>query len=98
MCAGDDPAVGSLSKHLGQPHHRHRAGGDNVGEHLTGADRRELVYVADDQQRGVIGHRLHQRLHQQDVNHGGLVDDQQIAVERVVAAAFETATLGVHLE
>ena len=44
------------------------------------------------------GDRLHQRLHQHDVDHGGLVDHQQIAVERVVGVAFEAAALGVDLK
>ena len=96
--AGDDPALGGLAEDLGQPHDRHRAGGDDVGQDLTRADRGQLVDVADDQQRGIVGHRLQQRLHQHDVDHRGLVDDQQVAVERVVAAALEAAALGVDLE
>ena len=32
---GDDPAPGRLAEHLGQPHHRHRARGDDVGQHLA---------------------------------------------------------------
>jgi hypothetical protein len=41
--------------------------------------------------------RLHERLHQHDIDHGGLVDHQQVTVERVVIAALEAATLGVDL-
>ena len=44
------------------------------------------------------GDRLHQRLHQHDVDHGGLVDDQQVAVERIVRVALEAAALGVDLQ
>ena len=40
---------GGLPEHLGQPHHRHGAGGDDVGQHLAGPDRGKLVDVADDQ-------------------------------------------------
>ena len=96
--AGDDPALRGLPEHLGQPHHRHRAGGDDVGQHLARPDRGQLVDVADDQQRGLVRHRLHQRLHQHDIDHRGLVDDQQVAVERVVGVALEAAALGVDLE
>src|SRR6516164_9969979 len=53
--AGDDPAVGGLAKDLGQAHDRHRAGRDDVGQDLTRADGGELVEVADDQQRGMVG-------------------------------------------
>src|ERR1700720_4396273 len=96
--AGADPAVGGLAKDFGQAHDRHRAGSDDVGQDLTRADGGELVDVADDQQRGMVGDGPHQRLHQQDVDHGGLVDDQQIAFERVVAVPFEPAAFRVHLE
>ena len=41
------------------------------------------------------GTALNQSLHQHDVDHGGLVDDQQIAFERIVGVALEAATLGV---
>src|SRR5207253_2317376 len=71
---------------------------DDVGQHLARPDRRKLVDVANHQKGGVVGHRLHQRLHQRDVDHGGLVDDQQVAVEWVVVAALEAASLGIDLQ
>ena len=67
--------MSGLAKDLGQAHDRDRAGRDDVGQDLSRADRRQLVDVADDQQRGIVGDRFHQRLHQHDVDHGGLVDD-----------------------
>jgi hypothetical protein len=33
-------------------------------------------------------------LHEHDIDHRRLVDNQQVAVERVVVAALEAATLG----
>ena len=98
MGADDDPARGGLPEDLGQAHDGHRAGGDDVGQHLSRSDRWQLVDIADDQERGIVRHRLHQRLHQHDIDHGGLVDDQQVAVELVVAVAFEAAALGVDLK
>src|SRR4051812_28976200 len=56
--AGDDPAVGGLAEDLGQTHDRNRAGSDDVGQDLTRPDGGELVDVADDQQRGMIGDGL----------------------------------------
>jgi hypothetical protein len=38
-----------------------------------------------------IGNRPHQRLHQHDIDHRRLVDDQQVALERVVVTALEVA-------
>ena len=40
-----------------------------------------------------VRHRLHERLHQHDIDHGGLVDNQQVTVERVVVATVEAAAL-----
>ena len=42
-----------------------------------------------------VRHRLHERLHQHDIDHGGLVDNQQVTVERVVVATVEAAALRV---
>ena len=81
---GDDPAPGRLAEHLGQSHHRHRGGGDDVGQHLAGPHRGQLIDVAHDQQRGSVGDRRHQRTHQHDVDHRRLVDHQQIAIEGAV--------------
>src|SRR6185437_15212527 len=36
--------------------------------------------------------------HQHDIDHGGLVDYQQVTVERIVVTALEAAALGVDLE
>ena len=79
----DDPALGGLAEHLGQPHDRHRAGADDVGQHLPRPDRGQLVDVADEQQGGAVRQRLQQRPHQRHVDHAGLVDHQQVAVERL---------------
>jgi hypothetical protein len=35
---------------------------------------------------------------QHDIDHGGLVDNQQVTVERVVVATLEAAAFGVDLE
>jgi len=51
-----------------------------------------------DQQRSAVRHRLQQRLHQHDVDHRGLVDNQQVAVERVVVAPLEAATFRIDLQ
>ena len=43
-------------------------------------------------------YRPHERLHQHDIDHGGLIDNQHVTVERVVVAALEAAALGVDLQ
>ena len=98
MGAGDDAALRGLPEHFGEAHYRHGAGCDDIRQDLAGADRRKLVDVANDQEGGPVGHRLHERLHQHDIDHGGFVDNQQVTVERVVVAALEAATLRVDLK
>jgi hypothetical protein len=55
---GDDPALGGLPEHLGQPHHGHHVGTDDVGQYLSGTDRGKLVDVADQDHRGAVPDRL----------------------------------------
>src|SRR6202022_2911514 len=52
----------------------------------------------NDQKGGLIRYRFHERLHEHDVDHGCLVDHQQVAVERVVVTALEAAALGIDLQ
>ena len=95
---GDDPAARRLAEHLGQAHHRHRAGGDDVGQHLARPYRGQLVDIAHDQEGSFVGDRRQQRPHQHDVHHRRFVDHQQAAVERVVPVAPEPAIPGVDLQ
>ena len=81
MGIGDDLALGSLPEYLGEPHHWHRARRDDVGQHLARTDRRKLVDITNDQEGGLIWHCPQERLHQHDIDHRGLVDHQQVAIE-----------------
>jgi hypothetical protein len=73
---GDDATLRGLPKYLGEAHDRQCAGGDDVGEHLPGSDRRKPVDVANTQKRGLVRYRLHQGLHQHDIDHGGLIENR----------------------
>jgi hypothetical protein len=94
----DDSACGGLPEHLGQAHHRDGSAGDHVSQDLAGADRRQLIDIADDEQGRLVRDRFDQRIHQQHVDHRGLVDNQQIAVEWVGVVAPEAAALGIDFE
>ena len=76
MGAGDDAALCGLPEYFGKADDRHGAGRDHIRQHLAGTDRRKLVDVANEQEGGFGRHRLQQRLHQQDIDHRGLVDNQ----------------------
>ena len=70
---------------------------DDVGQHLAGPNRGKLVDVANDQEGGPARQCFHERLHQHNIDHGSLVDNQQVTVERVIVATLEAAALGVNL-
>ena len=65
---------------------------------LLVVDETSMVDVANDQKSGLVRHCLHERLHQHDIDHGGLVDNQQVTIERVIVAALEAAALRVDLQ
>ena len=71
---------------------------DDVGEHLARADRRQLVDVADQDQRGVIGHRPQNGVHQWHVDHRRLVDHEQVARQRLLPIPLEAARPRIDLE
>jgi hypothetical protein len=58
----------------------------------------QLVDIADYEQRRIVRDRFHERLHQHDVDHGGLVDHEQITIEGIVGIAFEPAAPGIDLK
>ena len=95
---GDDPALGGLAEDLGQPHDRHGSRCDDVGQNLPRPDRWQLIDIADQQQRRPLRQGTQDRPHQRHVDHRGLVDDQQIAVQGLVLVAPETAGPGIGFE
>ncbi len=63
--------------------------GDEVGEHRTGLDGRELVGVADQDQTGVGTHGLEQAGHHRQRDHRGLVDHDHVVRQPVGAVVPE---------
>ena len=55
---------------------------DHIAQHVAGADARQLIYIAD-QHQVRAGRWPHQALGQHQVEHGGLVHNDQIGVERI---------------
>ena len=64
---------------------------DQVLEHVAGADARELVGVADQEEVGPGGHRLEERRGEARVEHRDLVDDEEVRGERVRLVRREAA-------
>ncbi len=80
----DDHASGGLAEDVGEPGGRHLLGGDQLGERLARADRGELIGVADQHHVGLGADRAEQRDEQLEIGHRGLVDDQQVAGQRIL--------------
>src|SRR6516164_4497180 len=85
-----DPALGGLAKDLGQAYDRHRARCDDVSQHLPRPDGRQLVDVPHQQQRSSVRQSSQQRPHQRHIDHGCLVDNEQIAVEGILLVTAKT--------
>ncbi len=98
MGVHDDLALARLAEDLGEADDRDGAGVDDVGQHLARAHRRQLVDVADEDDRRVRRHGAEQRVHQRHVDHRHLVDDEQVARERVRLLPLEPARLRIDFE
>jgi hypothetical protein len=78
------PGLLGLPEDLGEPDPGDGVGGQHVAQHLPGADRGQLVHVTDQQQMRPRRDRLDQFVGQDQVEHAGLVDHDQVGVERMV--------------
>ena len=85
----DDKAVFGLAEDGFQHGDRDDLGGDHVAQHVARANRRELVHIANQQQVAALVDGAKQVVHQQDIDHRGLVDDHQVGVQRVLLIAQE---------
>jgi hypothetical protein len=65
---------------------------------LAEADRGKLVDIADAQQRGLVRHCSQEHLHQHDIDHGSLVDDEQVTIEWIIFSAPEATALWVRFQ
>ena len=73
--------------------HRETAGFDHVTEHRAGTDGRKLVDIAHEDDLHGFRNGIQEALHQLDVHHRALVDDERPALERVVRPAGEGPVL-----
>jgi hypothetical protein len=93
----DDARLAGLAEDLSQAHSRDAVGGEQVAQDFAGADRRELIDVADEQQMRSVGDRLDELVGQDHIHHRALIDHDQIGVKRVVAVVFGVA-VGLELQ
>src|SRR5690606_32864509 len=69
----DDAGLLGLAEDLREPYAGDGGGGEQVAQHLAGADGGQLVDVADEQQVGAGRDRLDELVGEQQVEHGRLV-------------------------
>ena len=79
-----DHAPRGLAEDVRQPRGWDSTGRDELGERLAGADRGQLIGVADEHDVCLGADRAQQRDEQLEVGHRALVDDQQIARQRIL--------------
>jgi hypothetical protein len=87
-----------LTENLRQAHDWNHSAPDDVGERLAGTNRRQLVDVADKKNGRMVGNGPQERVHKADVDHGGLIDNQEVAGQRIVLVSPEPARLRIRLK
>ena len=83
MRVHDDIRLLRLPEDLGQANGGHTVRGDHVPQEIARPYRRQLVGVADEHEPRPVGQCLDQRLHEHDVYHRDLVQNDRIAFKRV---------------
>ena len=94
----DDEAAGFLAEDFAQADDRLGPGLDEVAQELARPEGGQLVLVADQDEPHGRGHGLDQRVHQGQIDHGELVDDDGLALQRPVLVSPERAQLGIELQ
>ena len=93
----DDRSLAALAKDFLQAHARHSARAQDVLEDRAGADGRKLVDIADEYDACALGHGFKEMLHEHDVHHRHLVEDDGVGVQRIVGVLLEYGrAVGLH--
>src|SRR4051794_9874851 len=74
------------------------AGVDEICQYPAGADRRELINVADQEKSRAGSNCLGDRIHQRHVHHAGLINDQKVTVEWIVRTFPKSSILRIDFE
>ena len=70
-------------------------GGDHLGQHAAGLDTFQLTMVAENDQAGAAPQGRQQSVPQDEVEHGGFVDDHDVVRQGV--AGVEAASVGTRM-
>ena len=98
MRVDDDQAFTVLTEDTPQHDFRDDAGIDQIAQHAARTDRRQLIDVADENQMAVRIDRAQQVIHQPQIDHRSLIDDDVIDLQWIVLASVKTAFARVVFE
>ena len=87
MGIDDDHTLSGLPEYLGQCDTGQGAAVNDILKHVPGPHRGKLVAVSHHDHTGAPGHRLQQAVHQENVNHGHLIHNQHITLQRILGVA-----------
>ena len=79
----DDAARLGLAEDPREPDDGKTAGVDHIPQDISRAHAGELVHISDQDQPHAVRDGSHQTVHQHDVDHGALVHDQDVSLQRV---------------
>ena len=79
----DNPAALCLPENPGQPDHRNPPRGNDILQHVSRAHAGQLVRVSHQDERHGIRQGLQEIVHEHDIYHGALVQNQHVALQRI---------------
>ena len=94
----DDLRVLCLAVDLGEADCWDRLAFNKVLQYCAGADAGKLIDIADDEEAGMAWDGFEEREGEGSVDHACLIDDQQVAKDRVFRIMFEEPRAGVELQ
>ena len=83
MCIHNDIALGSLAEDLLQFHHRKTSAPDDITKHISRTHTRKLILIAYQDQPGSCCHCKKKRMHQCNIHHRHLVNNDHICFQRI---------------
>ena len=98
MRVDDDQALTVLAENPPQHDFGNNTGIDQIPQHAAWPHRRQLVDIADENQVAMGIDGAQQMIHQGQVDHRSLIDDDKIDLQRIIFAALKAALARVVFE
>ena len=85
----DNVTLGCLTEDPGQLHYIKGPGGDQVTQHIARTNTRKLVGIPHQDQAGSGVHCPKKCMHQINIHHGHLINDDSICIQRILLIALK---------